>query len=705
MKKIYIREDSLKSLNKQRLLPKFIFKAVKNHTTSLGDSEAFPNGDGFPFDYTILKTRYNEVCDNVESLGLERIDEEYLMSRLSSLIRECKEAEKPIRHELERICENAVNRLFAIPKEMINLKCKLVDKVTFKKGVRITPESDAEPTYTFKDLDDIEHSNKVIEKRRFINALIQGAAYTYARHEDLYENDINSINPSLVPLYRKIIAINDYLLFVKKEEVSDEKPMQGSYAEVELGMQENKSSVEVQGIIFPLLLQETIKGLFDLFSAHGLPNDIQKAQYVIKKADYILAEPWDMRLGVGIWNKLFGKIDDTNIIPYVFTMYIKIPTDKFNIFTKEILFGTEKGHEILHSIIDKSTYDSGYEAFTNRINAKNISKAVINDSYFTASELNGFELDGDEPQDGGVIEEDETENEDNSVYTFYRGINGTRDLTDFRIDAKYYRTWLADNPYYAAEYAAEYEDGHLYEVKVDFSRYKEYDWYNQEDNFFEPIEGFSREDQEKLMQQGYNGYTFALDEGNVLVLFDPSLIVGVKELPLQEYLDDYEMNESAIKENTNVESSYAQLLVNATENEITFQNNGASRYGSFTYSTIVNVKGVQIPREIVAIEIQIVPLRISETDTLKLPQVHIVLNENIRGKGLGTKLYKALINQFGGIYSSGGRRINDESISAIYQRLSNEPNIDVYWIDNDEVKDREGNNTKDYIAIKNYERE
>ena len=693
MKKIYIKEESLKSLNNQRLLPKFLFKAVKSHATSLGDNEAFPSGDDFPFDYAVLKQRYNEVCDNIEALGLESLDEEYLITLLSKLIKECKEAETPIRDELERICENGVNRLFAIPKEMINLKCKLVDKVKFKQSVRVTPENTDEAKYTFKDIEDIKNSNKVVEKRRFINSLIQGAAYTYARHEDLYEDDINAINSSLLPLYRQIIAINDYLLFIKKEELTDDKPMQGSYAEVHLGMVDKKSSVEVQGIIFPLLFQETIKGLFDLFSAHGLPSDIEKAQYVIKKADYLLAEPWDMRLGVGIWNQLFGDIDDTNVIPYVFAMYIKLPTDEFNESTKEMLFGTEKGNEILHSMIDTAIYDSGYEAFTNRINAKNLSKSVINDSYFTAAELDGFELDGEDGEEGDVIEED---GENGNVVTYYRGVKGDGNLVDFGIDKKYYCTWLSDNPYYATEYIEDIEDGHLYEVDVDWAKFKNYDWYFNEPDYFEPIDGFSREGQKALMDEGYNGYTFPLDAADVLVLFDPSLIVDVREIPFEEYLEESTVNES-IDHNT---VDYPTLLFNANENDISFSNGGVNTHKGNCYSTVVIVNDVEIPTQLVNIELQIVPLRISETDTLKLPQIHIILDESIRGHGLGTKLYKALINQFGGIYSSGGRRVNDESISAIYNRLSHEPNIDVYWIDNDEVKDQEGNNTKDYIAIK-----
>lgn len=314
--------------------------------------------------------------------------------------------ELPIRDTLEKICENAVNRLFAIPEEMINLKCKLVDKIKFKNAIRLKPESDDNITYTFDDVSDIELFDKAVEKRRFIDSLIQGAAYTYSKVLGLYIEDIDKINRDLIPLYMKIITINDYLLFTKKEEMSDVKPMQGSYVEVHLGGVGERTTINAQGIIFPLLLQETIRGLFELFSAHGLPEEREKAIFVVKKADFVLAEPWDMRFGVILWNKIFGRVEDTNMIPYMFTSLIRQSNEEFSASVKEILSNTNRGNEIIDQLMKDAEYDSGYQQFTNRINSKNIDKSLISDSYFTGAETNGYELNSDESE-GDVIEESE----------------------------------------------------------------------------------------------------------------------------------------------------------------------------------------------------------------------------------------------------------------------------------------------------------
>jgi len=298
-----------------------------------------------------------------------------------------------------------LNRLFAIPMDLINMSFSLVGKIEYKNPPRTMPESNEEIEYTFKDLKDIEFSKKSIAKRRFINSLIMGASYMYMK-QLLEDEELNEICNDMIPLYKRLIAINDYLLFIKKEKISDENPRQGSYVEVHVGVNSKKTTIEAQGLVFPLLLQESIRGLFELFSANSLPKDVKKANYIIKKSDFILAEPWDMRFGKTLWEKMFGDIEDTNLIPYIFTDFIKLPADDFNEASQEILASTEMGEVIKDSFIDDAEYQSGYQMFKNRVNARNVDKAVINDGYFTAAEISGLDL-GDDETDKKVVAEDE----------------------------------------------------------------------------------------------------------------------------------------------------------------------------------------------------------------------------------------------------------------------------------------------------------
>lgn len=529
MKKVYIKEDRIKSISDEsRLLPKHLYSLLSTHTTSLGDNKAFPVDDDYPFDYTVVKQRFIEVSDALDSLGLESTDNDSLVTELSLLVTRCKEMEGPIKDFLEKLCENVVNKIFSIPDETINLTCKLVGKIKPEKPVRVLPEPIGSDSFKFKNVDDIKLSKDAVAKRRFINSLIQGAAYTYANDTSFYEEELDKVNDELIPLYERIRIINDYLLFSKKDNITNDNIMQGSYVETKVGVSEDRSEIKSQGIIFPLLLQETIKGFFEIFSVHGLPSDRKLANYIIKKADFIKAEPWDMRFGVILWRKIFGTVEDTNVVPYAFTELIEMPCDEFNLSLNEILSSTDRGDEIMNTILSKSYNDNDYQEFKNSIVKRNLDKSIISDGYFSAAELDGLDLD-DNNADGDVIEED---GENQSVETYYRGICGQLDKLKYKR-----QIWLADNPEYAAEYALECEDGHLYEFDVDSTRLRPYDWYYNMPDWWEPIDGFSEEVQNDVMNDGYNCYTFPLDEADVLVLLDPSLIVNVREIPLEEYLE------------------------------------------------------------------------------------------------------------------------------------------------------------------------
>jgi hypothetical protein len=441
-------------------------------------------------------------------------------------------------------------------------------------------------------------------------------------------------------------------------------------------MDDEKTTINVQGIIFPLLFQETIKGLFELFSAHGLPIDKEKAKYIIKKADFVLAEPWDLRLGVGLWKRVFGKVQDTNMIPYMFTSLVKLDTDSFNSIMKEILSNTQKGNELINDLMQQAEYDNGYQQFTNRINAKNLDKSLIQDSYFTGAETNGYEID-DTIEDGDVIEEDGIN--DGNVETWYRGICGSFDEMKTKR-----QIWLADEAEYAARYAYECEDGHLYEFDVNKSKLNLYDWYNEADSYFEPYDGFSEEEQAELMKEGYNGYTFALDEATVLVLFDKSLITDIKEIPLNDY----------ITESKNIEpnSEIIGILANATVENIDFIEGEEHEYGETVY---LSVDGIQIPQELVNLEFRPINKRFPK-GRKQLLNIDIILSPSLRGMGLGTKIYAKAVREFGAICSRFSTRHNDNGIRGIFSKLNSFGDI---YAAEDKYQNLEGETINDYYAI------
>lgn len=412
MKKIILREEAVERINDfmSLKLPKFIYKYVKNHNTSLGDNPAFPPDEDYSFDYIILKKRMKEVFDEFENLGLESDDVHFVSTELNKTIKECIELEKPIRSQLNKVCENVVNALLAVPEDTVNLTCELVDNVKFNSPLRIVPEDTNEASYEFSDLDEKDLSVKAIAKRRMINALIQGASYEYEKQYDLYLNDIYKLNRELPNLYHKIIVLNDYLLFTREEKLSDEHPMQGAYVEVRLGSNGNRTTINAQGMVFPLLLGETIRGFMELFSSHGLPSDKDKAKYILRKADFLLAEPWDLRLGVPLWEKLSKNIDDTRTIPFLFMHLCQLDYEEFNSLLREVFANTKKGNETIKTWVDEIKQETAYKEFIKNIQQKNVDTSLISDEYFTPEELD----------DSIITEEDDDNNNEEELFDLIR---------------------------------------------------------------------------------------------------------------------------------------------------------------------------------------------------------------------------------------------------------------------------------------------
>lgn len=399
-KKIIVNENQQNLLK----LPKFIYKAIMGKYTSLGDNPALPSYGEFGFEYEMVKTKFIELNDTINEMiengVIETNDPDYLISYLGRLITKCRKIEKPLRPQLEKLCENILNATLAIPVDTVLLKCKLVDKIQPKHDIRIMPEGGDNSVYSFEDVDEMELTNKVILKRRFINALIQGFSYKYSNMLDEWADTINGLNDELLGLWDKIRVLNDYLLYVKEEKISDDNNMQTSYVEVHLGKQWKKTMITSQGIIFPYLLKETFKGFFELFSSHGLPEDNEKAMYIIRKSDFLVAEPWDMRLGIPIVDRLdsvFKEYDNdimvnTTMIPYFFTKLSELSIDVFNDVMKNLLAATNKGGRLLGQIYDDIVHDVEYQEFKDKISQKNIDTSLIMDDCFTSEELDDYVL-------------------------------------------------------------------------------------------------------------------------------------------------------------------------------------------------------------------------------------------------------------------------------------------------------------------------
>lgn len=359
-----------------------MFRVVTAHNTSLGDNDAFPPREDVAFDYHVLKKRFDEVIGNMESEFGYLPSPDEALSLLSEYVTLAQRKEEPIKNQLETLAFNIVNEALCVPKETVILRTSLVNRVEPLNDIRVMPEDDetSNDGYSFEDIDEVILTNKAVMKRRLINSLVQGVSYRlmlqYLDDDQIYEWDND-----LVDIYYKIIYLNDYLLFAKKEKISDKHPMLGSYVDTDLGEGEKKTEIYAQALVYPLLLQEVFRGFFELFGSYGLPDDKKKANMILHKADFLVAEAWDLRMGVGLWDIVSEctTIGEDSYLPYVFTSIVALQGVEFNKMMQNIFCHTKTAQSFILGVIEDVKHDQDYNVFKQDIQTANLKKCLIND--------------------------------------------------------------------------------------------------------------------------------------------------------------------------------------------------------------------------------------------------------------------------------------------------------------------------------------
>ena len=374
-KRVVLTEEDLSSAMDVRL-PDFIYDKVKDHNTSLGHNPSFPVSGESGYDYALLKKRYLEVLHEAEQFDIHPGDEKKAMNMLSKTIHHCRVIESQYRPQLEKICFNEAMRLFGVPQGVIEMQCKLVDEIEPTHEPRIKPDANK---FDYKSREQEEMLYSEIAKRRIICAIIQGGSYLLSDPGYLTITELRKLNPDLPYLYGKIRVLNDFLLFTHEEHIDDHNPMQGACVDVALGKNGQKTIINVQALLFPLLLQETVRGLLELMTSHGLPENAKEAMHVIRSSEFLLAEPWDLRLGVGIFQALYSKIDNKHVFPFVIDALTSLDGYEFASTMKEILGNTEEGERRMDELMADAEEMAKEEDFVAKVEPKDVDKSVITD--------------------------------------------------------------------------------------------------------------------------------------------------------------------------------------------------------------------------------------------------------------------------------------------------------------------------------------
>ena len=388
-KRIYITEEVAAELSEMISpltdLPQDIKNVLRNHKTSLGIHPAFPPEEEISFDMLITQERFEESVAKVKTVNIDNYQPKFIEKHLQNLINKCKEIENNFKTKLENICYNFVIDLFQVPEGLVAFDCQLVENVDSDKA----PVSSKE-TIEFDNIKQRSRLHDAVYKRRIINAIITGGALRLSWIDKRLIGEIYELNPELPSLYRDIVILNEYLLFTKNNMgISEENKKQSGISYLTIGDENTKNKVMVQAEIFPILLYESIRGFLEMFAAYGLPSSKQECGYVMSKADFINAEPWDMRIGPELWDYLMDAFDnpETQDLPMILTILFSQRTDKFNEMLQEIFGKTKASQIIAQKILNKAYSELDADDFEELMSKKQTETDIIADNYFLPEEL------------------------------------------------------------------------------------------------------------------------------------------------------------------------------------------------------------------------------------------------------------------------------------------------------------------------------
>ena len=261
--------------------------------------------------------------------------------------------------ELEALAVKLVKDELGIPEGAMQFDAQLVmQPMGAAEGMKSEPEMPSEEEVE-ELMGDIENFNLERAKRRFINSLIQGAAFKGGHMYVMVRDEINDINPQLMNLYAVTQALMEHAYWIFPDMEGMAGGGGGQMGQSEFDPETDPPTVKARAVTFPLLVHELVKGVYEVFGTHGLPDDPRQAEMVLSAEDSLPAEIWDSRLGPIFWEKFVATYpmelfedDMKHIQHYLFMRFSALNAEEFMTLAKKILKGDPEGQRIIQRMVD-----------------------------------------------------------------------------------------------------------------------------------------------------------------------------------------------------------------------------------------------------------------------------------------------------------------------------------------------------------------
>ena len=264
------------------------------------------------------------------------------------------------KEELEDLAVELVVKELGIPEGAMQFDAQLVmQPMGAAEGMKSEPEMPSEKEV--KELmGDMKNFNLERAKRRFINSLIQGAAFKGGHMYNLVRNEINDINPQLMNLYAVTQALMEHAYWIFPDMEGMAGSGGGQMGQSEFDSETDPPTIKARAVTFPLLVHELVKGVYEVFGTHGLPDDPRQAEMVLGAEDSLPSEIWDSRLGPVFWEKFVATYpmelfedDMKHIQHYLFMRFSALSANEFMKLAKLILSDDPKGQQIIQQMVNE----------------------------------------------------------------------------------------------------------------------------------------------------------------------------------------------------------------------------------------------------------------------------------------------------------------------------------------------------------------
>ena len=253
--------------------------------------------------------------------------------------------EEPYRDQLTDLAVQTVERAFPFIQEAgIEIDANLVPTPS---EMKIT-KRDYEDTPTPEDFDEV-FSKEDIDKRKIINSITQGAGLRGTKVYYLFDDVLDILDSLGVKDKYEELVNNAYgiydddsaiamLLSMLSMGANSQGQTQGGESEAIYDEKNDKLTIKANALTFPILVQEIIKGLYDLLSYDG----IEPGKEGITQKDKLSDEPEGMRYGKFIYDGLRDLVNEYSEDPdkvreLFFSEVYKLDSSWFKIFIENVI--------------------------------------------------------------------------------------------------------------------------------------------------------------------------------------------------------------------------------------------------------------------------------------------------------------------------------------------------------------------------------